>query len=147
LAACDTGKFRKDLRQNGIDHLDSLIAEGKYFDRNIYISHTTLSDEQKRTRLMKRLDEIWKLGVVFDKGCNSDYCWTFEDITFPLAVLECNIEVVLYSDYNQLQGSAAQQVTFMTTFTTMSNEFTKRKSCCPLQTIRWPATPCIMYFC
>jgi hypothetical protein len=110
-AACDNGNFRKALRQYGIDHLDTLIVADKYFDRNISVSHTTLTNRQKQTRVMKRLDEIWNPRLLFDNGCDSTF-WMFEDIAFPLAVLKWKINVVLYSDYNAIQGSGTTCCTY-----------------------------------
>jgi hypothetical protein len=83
----------------------------KYFDRNISVSHTTLTNRQKRTRAMKGLNEIWNPRVLFDNGCDSTF-WMFEDIAFPLAVLKWKIIVVLYSDYNAIQGSGTTCYTY-----------------------------------
>jgi hypothetical protein len=108
--ACDNGNLRKALRQYGIDHLDTLIVVGKYFDRNISVSHTTLSNGQKQTRVMKRLKKIQKPKGSFDNGCDSTF-WMFEDIVLPLAVLKWKINVVLYSDYYVIQGSGTTYYT------------------------------------
>jgi hypothetical protein len=83
----------------------------KYFDRNISVSHTTLTNRQKRTRAMKGLNEIWNPRVLFDNGCDSTF-WMFEDIAFPLAVLKWKSNVVLYSDYNAIQGSGTIRYTY-----------------------------------
>ncbi len=83
-AACDNGKFRKALRQYGIDHLDTLtVAAGKYFDQNISVSHTTLSNRQKQTKIMKRLGKIWKPRALLDNGCDTTFLM-FEDIAFQV---------------------------------------------------------------
>jgi hypothetical protein len=60
---------------------------------------------------MKRLDEIWQLQVFFDNGCDTKY-WMFEDIAFPLAVLKYKMDDVLYSDYNEYQGSGTPHYTY-----------------------------------
>jgi hypothetical protein len=59
-----------------------------------------------------------------------------EDCQLAEPSSSCTDPSVLYSDYNEYQGrEAVQHITPTTTFTTISNDRIKRKSCCLLQTI------------